>query len=283
MAKIRLSIVGMSCAGCVSKTEKALQAVQNVSNATVNFAEHTATVEGNVTPETLIQAVHEIGFEAAELVNEEDWTEKEAGEKERYYTLLKKSAVAGILGIPQFLFGMAGALPDLDTGGGRLFWLVIGVATLFVLAYAGGHFFSGAWKSARKHSANMDTLIALGTGTAWLYSMIILAFPELVPVLARHAYFEAASIIIALINLGSALEMRARGKTSEAIRRLIGLQPKTARVIRNGKELDVPISDVGLDETLRVRPGERIAVDGTITRRSLKYRRIDADRRTDPG
>lgn len=265
MAKIRLSIVGMSCAGCVSKTEKALQAVQNVSNATVNFAEHTATVEGNVTPETLIQAVHEIGFEAAELVNEEDLAEKEAGEKERYYTLLKKSAVAGILGIPQFLFGMAGVLPNLDTGGGRLFWLVIGVATLFVLAYAGGHFFSGAWKSARKHSANMDTLIALGTGTAWLYSMIILAFPELVPVLARHAYFEAASIIIALINLGSALEMRARGKTSEAIQRLIGLQPKTARVIRNGKELDVPISDVVLDETLRVRPGERIAVDGTIT------------------
>jgi Cu+-exporting ATPase len=254
----------MSCAGCVSKTEKALKAVQNVAHATVNFAEHTATVEGDVDPEALIRAVHEIGFQATVLADEEDMAEKEAEEQEHYFALLKKSAVAGILGIPQFVLGMAGALPDIDKVDGRIFWLLIGIATFLVLAYSGAHFFSGAWKSARRHSANMDTLIALGTGTAWIYSMIILAFPELVPALARHAYFEAASIILALINLGSALEMRARGKTSEAIRRLIGLQPKTARVIRNGMELDVPISDVGLGETLRVRPGERIAVDGAI-------------------
>ncbi|MDX1488743.1 MAG: copper-translocating P-type ATPase, partial [Acidiferrobacterales bacterium] len=113
-------------------------------------------------------------------------------------------------------------------------------------------------------NANMDTLIALGTGTAWAYSMLVVVFPAVVPSLARHAYFEAAAIIISLINLGSALEMRARGKTSEAIKRLIGLQPKTARVIRNGEERDVPIEEVGLDETLRVRPGEKIAVDGEI-------------------
>ena len=110
----------------------------------------------------------------------------------------------------------------------------------------------------------MDTLIALGTGTAWVYSMLIVAFPGLVPSLARHAYFEAAAVSIALINLGQALEMRARGKTSEAIKRLIGLQPKTARVVRAGRELDVPIGEVGLDETVRVRPGEKIPVDGTI-------------------
>jgi Cu+-exporting ATPase len=264
MAKIRLSIVGMSCAGCVSKTEKALQAVPDVSSATVNFAEHTATVEGNVDAETLIQAITAVGFEATELVDEEDPTEKDAAEQAHYFALLKKSAVAAAVGIPQFVFGMAGVLPDLNTGAGRMFWLIIGIATLLVLAYSGGHYFTGAWKSAKNHSANMDTLIALGTGTAWVYSMVILTFPQLVPTMARHAYFEAASIIIALITLGSALEMRARGKTSEAIRRLIGLQPKTARVVRNAKELDVPIRDVGLGETLRVRPGERIAVDGVI-------------------
>jgi Cu+-exporting ATPase len=110
----------------------------------------------------------------------------------------------------------------------------------------------------------MDTLIALGTGTAWLFSIIIVASPEWVPASARHAYFEAAAIIIALINFGAALEMRARGKTSEAIKRLIGLQPKTARVVRDGAEIDIAIEDVGLDETVRVRPGERIAVDGVI-------------------
>jgi Cu+-exporting ATPase len=136
--------------------------------------------------------------------------------------------------------------------------------TLFVLVYSGGHFFTGAWKSARNHNANMDTLITLGTGTAWIYSMVIIVDPALVPPMAQHAYFEAAAIILALINLGAALEMRARGKTSEAIKRLIGLQPKTARVIRDGVEADVPIETVGLDETLRVRPGERIAVDGIL-------------------
>jgi Cu+-exporting ATPase len=152
----------------------------------------------------------------------------------------------------------------LDTSSGRIFWLTMGAVTLWVLIYAGGHFFRGAWKSFRAHNANMDTLIALGTGAAWVYSMLVVLFPDLVPSLARHAYFEAAAIIIALINLGQALEMRARGKTSEAIRRLIGLQPKTARVIRDGQELDIPISEVGLDETLRVRPGEKIPVDGVI-------------------
>jgi Cu+-exporting ATPase len=120
----------------------------------------------------------------------------------------------------------------LHSPSGRIFWLAVGAATLFVLVYAGGHFFRGAWKSFRAHNANMDTLIALGTGAAWVYSILVVLFPDLVPSLARHAYFEAAAIIISLINLGQALEMRARGKTSEAIKRLIGLQPKTARVIR---------------------------------------------------
>ncbi|MFC1751360.1 copper-translocating P-type ATPase, partial [Pseudomonadota bacterium] len=133
-----------------------------------------------------------------------------------------------------------------------------------VIVYSGGRFFTGAWKSFKNHNANMDTLIALGTGAAWLFSMAITLVPVLVPEQARHVYFEAAVIIIALINLGSALEMRARGKTSEAIKRLIGLQPKTARVVRDGQEADIPIAQVKLGDTLRVRPGEKIAVDGVI-------------------
>ncbi len=262
MSTVRLSISGMTCAGCVSRVEKALQAVPGVSSATVNFAEHTATVEGDVDARALIEEVSATGYEAAELASIDDVAEKEASEHEHYHALMKKAAVAAALGIPQFLFGMAGWLPDIATG--RLFWLVIGLLTLGMLAYSGGHFFSGAVKLARRGESNMDTLIALGTGTAWLYSMVILAYPQLVPGMARHAYFEAAAIIIAFINLGSALEMRARGKTSEAIKRLIGLQPRTARVVRNGIEQDIPIEDVGLDDTLRVRPGERIAVDGKI-------------------
>jgi Cu+-exporting ATPase len=110
----------------------------------------------------------------------------------------------------------------------------------------------------------MDTLIALGTGSAWLFSTAVVLFPDVVPSLAQHAYYEAALVIITLVNLGNALEMRARGKTSLAIKRLIGMQPRTARVMRDGKELDVDIADVGLDETVRVRPGEKIPVDGEI-------------------
>jgi len=262
-ATIRLSVSGLSCAACVSSVENALARVPGVSAAIVNFAEHTALVEGDAEAQSLVDAIRSAGYDAAELVGDEDESEKAAAETAYYHTLLKKAAFAAIVGVPQFVFGMSGLLPGLD-GDGQIFWSLVGVLTLGVLTYSGGHFFSGAWKSARNHTANMDTLIALGTGTAWVYSIVIVALPDLVPPMAQHAYFEAAAIIIAFINLGGALEMRARGKTSEAIKRLIGLQAKTARVLRDGVEQDIPIADVKLDDTLRVRPGERIAVDGII-------------------
>jgi len=261
---VRLSISGMTCAGCVATVEQALQNTPGVEQASVNFAEHTATVSGSFEVKTLIKAVKDSGYSAAELRGAEDEKEKEAAEFAHYRKLLRQAIVAGIVGAPLFVSGVLGRMPGMATQNERLFWLGVGLATLFVLIYSGRHFYIGAWKAFRNHNANMDTLIALGTGTAWVYSMLITVYPDIVPSLARHAYFEAATIIIALINFGSALEMRARGKTSEAIKRLIGLQPKTARVIRDGVEQDIPIADVGLDETLRVRPGEKIPVDGHV-------------------
>ncbi len=260
----RLSISGMSCAGCVAAVENALTDAPGVSEASINFAEHTATVSGTVAVEDLIQAVKDAGYDAAELRGVEDEADRETAEMAHYRELLKKAAVAAVVGVPLFVAGTADALPALATPNGQAFWLMAGAATLLVLVYSGRHFFAGAWKSFLAHNANMDTLIALGTGSAWVYSMLVAILPGLVPSLAQHAYFEAAAIIIALINLGSALEMRARGKTSEAIKRLIGLQAKTARVVRNGREMDIPIEDVGLDETSRVRPGEKIPVDGVL-------------------
>ncbi len=257
----RLSIGGMSCAGCVSAVENALNKTPGVDRAVVNFAEHTAEVQGNVSLQALIQSVVSAGYEAAELRGVEDEAEKEAAEFAHFRTLLKKSFVAAIIGFPLFISGLSGNMPAIEQ---QTFWLFVAVATLFVLVYSGGQFFSGTWKSLKAGSANMDTLIALGTGTAWIYSTLITVWPGLVPASARHVYFEAATIIIALINFGSALEMRARGKTSEAIKRLIGLQAKTARVVRNGQEMDIPIEEVGLADTLRVRPGEKIPVDGTV-------------------
>jgi Cu+-exporting ATPase len=254
----------MSCAGCVATVESALRNTPGVTEANVNFAEHTASVSGTADAHTLIDAVVAAGYEAAELKSRADESEKEAAEAAHYRRLLRKTAVAGIVAAPLFVGEMFMLFPSLQEPAGRWYGLIAGIATLVVLVYSGGHFFRGAWKSFRNHNANMDTLIALGTGAAWVYSMAVVIAPHLVPSRAQHAYFEAAAVIIALINLGQALEMRARGKTSQAIKRLIGLQPRTARVVREGRELDIPIEEVGLDETLRVRPGEKIPVDGVI-------------------
>jgi len=263
-SEYRLSISGMACAGCVATVEKALRGVPGVVEATVNFAEHTANVTGAVDARTLVQAVKDAGYGAAEMRGLEDELERERRERGEYRRKLRQAAAAGAVGAPLMLGDLLGWLPDLESTSGQVFWVVVGLVTLAAMAYAGGHFFSGAWKQFRHHNANMDTLIALGTGAAWLYSMLVALFPHALPSLARHAYFEAAAVVIALVNFGSALELRARGRTSEAIRRLIGLQPRTARVVREGREIDIPVSEVGLDETVRVRPGEKIPVDGEV-------------------
>ena len=137
------------------------------------------------------------------------------------------------------------------------FWLATAAVSAVLMAYAGGRYFRGAWRSLRAHHANMDTLIALGTGAAWAYSTVVAAWPTLVPSGARHPYFEAALVIIALINLGQALELRARGRASSAIRRLVGLRPRTARVVRDGEERERSIAELRIGEHIRVRPGER--------------------------
>lgn len=253
----------MSCAGCVSAVETLLRAVPGVSDARVNFAERTAEVSGAIDGAALVAAVKAGGYEAAVLRSAADEAQKEAAEQAHYHATLKKSALAALVGLPLMLLDVFHAMPPLH-GGGQWFWTAISMISLAVLAVAGGDYYRGAWQQARHRSANMDTLIALGTGSAWLFSTIITLFPAAVPEGARHVYFEAALIIVALLKLGSALEQRARGKTSQAIKRLIGLQARTARVVRNGIELDIPIEQVGLDETLRVRPGEKIAVDGVV-------------------
>ena len=264
LKEVRLSILGMRCAGCVSAVENSLAEIEGVNSVTVNFADHSAIVKGNVDPEALKNAVKNAGYEAAIMEGLEDPEDEEQRELKRYHSLLKKAAVAAAFGVPLMLAGHLGWLPDIGSETGRWFWPQIALITLGILVYSGWHFYSGAYQSLRHGQANMDTLIALGTGSAWFYSCVVLDYYEILPPLSRHAYFEAAVIILAFINLGTALETRARRKTSSAIRELIGLQPRTARVIRDGKEMDIPIEEVGLGETLRVRPGEKIPVDGMV-------------------
>ena len=261
---LRLAIAGMSCAGCVAAVETALRGAPGVVEASVNFAERTAQVVGAPQAATLIAAVRAAGYDATELRDAAAETERDRAERDRYRRLVRNAVVAGALAAPLMLAEMAGRLPALATTGGRTFWIATGLLTLGVLIYAGGHFFAGAWRQFRHHNANMDTLIALGTGSAWFYSMLVALFPASVPSLARHAYFEAAVTIVALINLGAALESRARGKASAAIQRLLGLRPKTARLVEGDLERDVPIETLGLGALIRVRPGEKIPVDGIV-------------------
>ncbi|WP_031432828.1 heavy metal translocating P-type ATPase [Methylomarinum vadi] len=260
----RLSILGMRCAGCVSAVEGALNAVPGVKEVSVNFADHSAVVRGNSDPDLLKTAVQEAGYDAAIMEGLEDPAEEEQQELERYQKLMKKAAVAAAFGFPLMIAGHMDWLPALNSAAGQVFWPYVSLITLALLYYSGGHFYQGALKSLLLKQANMDTLIALGTGAAWFYSSILIDFSDTLASLSAHAYFEASVIILAFINFGTALETRARGKTSSAIRELIGLQPRTARVIRDGQEMDIPIEQVGLEETLRVRPGEKIPVDGVL-------------------
>jgi len=260
----RLAVTGMSCAGCVAAVENALRSAPGVATADVNFAERTAQVSGDVPLATLIQAVRDAGYDASELRDAAAEAERDAAEQAHYRRLIHNTIAAGALAAPLMIAEMAGWLPALATATGQVFWVGVGLLTLAVMMYSGTHFFAGAWKQFRHHNANMDTLIALGTGSAWLYSMLVALFPTSVPSLAQHAYFEAAVMIIALINLGSALETRARGKASAAIQRLLGLQPKTARLVEGDQERDVPIEILQPGALIRVRPGEKIPVDGEI-------------------
>lgn len=260
----RLSIMGMSCAACVSTVEGALATVPGVISVSVNFADHSAMVKGYADPELLKQAVVSAGYDAAVMEGLENPEEQEALERQRYRSLMKKAAVAGAFGAFLMLAEHFAWLPEIGSEAGRWVWPEIALITLGVLVYSGLHFYQGAAKALSLGQANMDTLIALGTGAAWLFSCVVIDFSGVLPSLAKHAYFEAAVVILAFINLGTGLETMARGRTSSAIRQLIGLQPRTARVIRDGKETDVPIEEVGLGETLRVRPGEKIAVDGVL-------------------
>ncbi|WP_290523829.1 heavy metal translocating P-type ATPase [Alcanivorax sp.] len=265
-----LNITGATCAACVRTIEQALRHTAGVEQAEMNFADRTAEITGSASAEALIQAVEDAGYGASEARPEDDGSEQEAREQAHYRQLLKHMWLGMGLGVPLMAWGLLGGDMMVRPGEtSQWVWLGIGLATLGILATAGRHFFTGAWKAFTHHNANMDTLIALGTGAAWLYSMVVVLVPGVLPEAARHVYFEASAMIIGLINLGQALEVRARGKTSAAVKRLLDLGAKTARVIRDGpnrqrEEQDIPVEQVQTGDRLRVRPGEKIAVDGLV-------------------
>ncbi|WP_417520750.1 heavy metal translocating P-type ATPase [Marinobacter sp.] len=268
--EVHLAVTGATCASCVNTIEKALKSVPGVTRAHMNLADNTATATGVSDAQALIKAVESSGY-GASVIEDADAADdkKQEEDKKRYKTLLVKMAISLGLGVAMMVYGMGfGSMTVTESNQG--IWLGLGLLTLAVMAGTGGHFYSGAWKAFRHHNANMDTLIALGTGTAWLYSITVVSIPDALPEMARHVYFEASAMIIGLINLGQALELRAKGKTSEAVRRLLDLRAKTARVIRDGQEQDIPVEEVRKGDHIRVRPGENLPVDGRVVEGSTR-------------
>ena len=263
---IRLALDGLRCAGCAASVEKALRAVPGVAQAQVNFASRSAEIRGQANVAALIAAVAAAGYQASEVIDEEAAERaRESAELARYRRLLHKSWFALAIAVPALLFGfpamLGGAMPPLlITWGSPLLALL----TLAVMVVSGGQFFSGFWKSLRHRRANMDTLIALGTGAAWAYSLALTLAPRAFPEGTAEPFWDVIPVVIGLVVLGQALEMRARGRTSAAVQKLIGLKPKTARVLRDGQETDIALEHVRVGDSVRVRPGEKIAVDGVV-------------------
>ncbi len=297
--KLEFPVTGMHCAACQARVQRALEKAPGVSTASVNLMTGSATVAFDpeaTSAATLVDTVRDTGY-GAELPDpsrsaQEEQEARDAAQEDEFRDLKRKASVALAAGAIAMLFSMPlmarhtgavadpfmawvtrhmsppleAALPWLYTVPSSLLLGVLLLLTLVTMLWAGRHFYTGAWTSFRHRSANMNTLIAVGTGAAFVYSLVATFTPGLFTShgLSPDIYFEAVIIIIALILVGNALEARAKHRTASALRGLAGLQPSTARVIRDGVELDIPIAGVIHGDVIVVRPGERIPVDGEV-------------------
>ncbi len=258
-----LFVPDMSCASCVAKIEKAFAAKE--VEARVNLADKQVSVAAGLPVAEAVALLLSAGYRVEPITDAASAMADKAEHDAREYRTRIRQAIAGLgLGIPLMIWGLAGGDMMIHDSQSQLIWGAMGLLTLLLLVTTGGHFFGGMWRSLKAKSANMDTLIALGTGTAWLYSMLVVLIPGFFPDGTRHVYFEASVMILGLINLGHALELRARGKTSEAVQKLIGLQSNTAIKITEDGDETVAIAALVVGDKLRLRPGDRVALDGEV-------------------
>ena len=271
METIRIRLQGMSCASCASTIEKTIKELSGVTECNVNFALSQATVSYHPKQTNLKEiqaAVNNAGYNAfPESDTQGEDTEKKARiaeEKKITRKVIIGSIISSLLIIGALPMMTGLEIPWIPTFL-QNFWVQLTLVTP-VQFWVGKDFFVGGWKAFKRHSANMDTLVALGTAVAYFYSLFVTIFPDFLESqgLEVAVYYEVASVVITLVLLGKLFENRAKGQTSEAIHKLMGLQAKTARVIRNGKESDIPIQEVVVEDVILVRPGEKIPVDGEV-------------------
>ena len=262
---IRIPVTGMTCAACQARVQRALQQQPGVADATVNLMMNNATVAYDptgVTPEQLVAAIRGTGYGATlaspELTALEEQARSDAASDEEFAHLRNKAVVSSVTGAIAMAAAMMSGAPSLR-------WVML-VVTAVIMAWPGRHFYLRAWQAIRHGSTDMNTLIAMGTGSAFIHSVIATAWPTLFTGagVAPDVYYEAVIVIIALILAGNAFEARAKRNTATALRALVELQPRTARVVRSGAEADVPVESVVAGDLVVVRPGERVPVDGVI-------------------
>jgi Cu+-exporting ATPase len=275
-ARARLAVKGMTCASCVTVVEQALTKTSGVLEASVNpaLAEASVLYEPRVIDfEGLKRAIEASGYEAREApsATETGVDKQEQERQEEYRTLMRKFWFAAVISLPVMGFSYPDLIPGLrewmpmGSTERRAVWSLLGLITVPVMLWSGSQFYTGMWSAVKHRSANMHTLIAIGISAAFLYSVVAVAFPKLFPSMAlAEVFWDVTAVVVALVVLGMALEVKAKGRTSEAIKKLIGLQPKTARVVRNGQEVDLPVEEVIVDDLVVVRPGEKIPVDGEV-------------------
>lgn len=270
MDKLIFYVPTMNCASCVAKITKAMDAIESHSrqeiDTTVNLADKQVIVTGISDVEVIAKALDSAGYPGEQVIDQQlAITERQENEHKEYRKRVLQSIAALVVGIPMMLWGLLGNEMMVNTSGQQMAWGTMGLITLLLMVFTGGHFYKGMYSALKAKSANMDTLIVLGISAAWLYSMLVVVMPQWFPEETRHVYFEASVMILGLINLGHAMELRARGKTSEAVSKLIGLQPTSAvRVSDNGDET-VDIKQINIGDKLRLKPGDRVALDGTVT------------------
>jgi len=259
LRRTEFPVEGMTCASCVARVGKALLSVPGVLSASVNLATRSGTVEfipGVADKGALRVAIEGVGYSIPEIRPEEDpVARQERMQREEEQSLQNRLRVGVLLGVPLFLLAQ---------------WEMVALVQLALVTpiqfYVGSRFYRGAWATAKHGTTDMNTLVALGTTAAYGYSVVATFFPGLFAVegAAPHVYYDTSAAIIVLVLLGRYFETRAKGKTSEAVKKLVGLQPKAARVIRDGGEVDIPLEEVAAGDRVVVRPGEKIPVDGTV-------------------
>ncbi|ELA8077264.1 copper-translocating P-type ATPase [Vibrio alginolyticus] len=267
--QLQMLIQGMTCASCVSSVEKALTNVEGVEKAQVNLAEQSALVFASQDSDDLLNAIVEsvkqAGYQAEILQDAATQQEKQAQQQRQQQKRFKLDAIAGlVVGAPLMIWGVAGGNMMIRNTNDQLAWGAIGIVCLLLLATAGKHFFSNAWLAATHKRATMDTLVALGTGAAWFYSMLVVIFPDWFPLASRHVYFEASAMIIGLISLGHYIEAKAKANTTRSLQALINLQPQQATVITEQGDQQITVEQITLGMKLRIKPGEKVPVDGVV-------------------